>query len=218
MGQMAQPITVDVKISQELRDLLSDRSRREAPDASAGPLAPAVPAAEPDVAAPDAAAPDTGSRQRPDKANPPAPQAVPLVPVVLRRDGDRPLRFRGACLLAFDGPLTLGDCLCAQRVQLFQDAAGGLVLALSLTPSEDAPARPIHRCYELMEGVGLGPVLASWLRLIDVHIGRRTGAVPPAPDAPPDAPPDTQHPDLTGWFHDLTAHCLVPRQTPNERT
>lgn len=147
---------VSITISPDLR-----RLRRGGGATGTIPDPPAIPD-EPHAAPPPAAAPspesgDTGAAE--------AMRAFPhnARPISLRRDGGRPLRFLGLPLLRCQTLTRLPDCgqsghpgdaepsEAIQRLDVYMDRDGALVVATSVDFRGTVPARPLYRAARVLD-------------------------------------------------------------------
>ena len=130
-------INVNVTISDELRSLLAaGRGIVAEPDAIAPPL-PLVPAE-------------------------PVPAPVNWQDIILRRDGQRPLAFRGL-------PIVTRHCAsddlpgrAEQTLSLYVAEDRTVYAALAFQPPHTAPARPLHRCQIIRDQDEFEAFLNSW--------------------------------------------------------
>ena len=121
-----------------------------------------------------AAGPDPRDSVGPE-AETTAPSAPPFAPVRLRRDGARPLTFRGAPLLRRDQPAGRGGMRFHFALYLAED--GGVVANAAARPENPDAAAEVHLARRLTEADGLDG-------LLDAFEPERALPVPAA--APPD--------------------------------
>ncbi len=129
--------------------------------------------------------------------------------ILLRRDGARPVRFRGQPIVSFTGSYDLGGWDCLQDVALFLAQHNQIYLGLSLHPPHGVGARPVFACFEVTE-TPLEPLLARWSTRVRDHIPLQRSV-----DAPP--PPRIAPAEVTAGFHTLTAQCFRAEPAQPER-
>lgn len=223
VSSVTQTLDVSVNVSQILRDLLAGKVPD--PDLAMGDSS----ANEGDVTFPsDAAAAEVtvnaqGETQLeaatdlpPDEAMPGQEVLPPEDPadhwpdILLRRDGARPLRFKGQPIVAFSGACDLGGWGCTQDVTLFLAQHDRVFIGLSLHPPDGMGARPVYDCFEVSQEP-IDQVLTRWSSRVRGHVPLQRSA-----QAPP--PPRIKPAEITAGFHTLTAHCFRAEQAHPERT
>lgn len=203
---MTHSIDVSVTVSQALRDLLAGRDRSDdTPSSGTDPEAEDLVSSSHDTPKEDPHCEDTSATETETTAD----DAIPWPFILLRRDGDRPTRFRGQAVVGFSGPCDLGGWDCTQDVTLFVTQHREVYLSLSLHPPEGAGARPVFDCFEMTQ-TPLDHVLARWSTRIRDHIPVQRSVTAPA--VPQIAPAD-----VSAGFHTITAHCFRAEPSHSER-
>lgn len=131
-----------VTISPAMRALFAEMKARLSPDDAPGPVATAAARPEPLTGAPRSA----------------APGAAPIVS--LRRDGARPLRFRGAPILRRDR--LAGEGGMRFSLALYLSDAGEVIAAAAARPEDGRDAAEVHVAEALAEPDSLPRLLARF--------------------------------------------------------
>lgn len=207
---MTHSIDVSVTVSQTLRDLLGGRTPDAAPGGVEDPVDETQAKGSESASAHVAPLADATTKAEATFAADASAGPTDHWPVVLlRRDGDRPARFRGQSVLSFSGPCDLGGWDCMHDVALFVAQHRQVFLGLSLHPPRGVGARPVFDCYEVSQ-TPLDHVLARWSTRIRDHIPVPRSVTAPA--APLIAPAD-----VSAGFHTVTAHCFRGEHAHSER-
>lgn len=140
-------VNVDVTISDELRRLL----RGESPPADVAP--PACRTDQPEMT-------------KDHLEEPPEPEVQPQTQVwrdiMLRRDGDRPLKFKGLRLFEWVGMPEGHRSYAQQTLTLYLGSDKTVYACLVLEPDADAPARPAHQCRPIEDVSAFEAFLNTW--------------------------------------------------------
>lgn len=125
----------------------------------------------------------------------------PWHPISLRRDGRRPLRFKGALLVeridCSEAGIQEGADPSSRKLSIFLTEHAQLVVQLSFEPSEELAARPIYRVAALEAPCDLGSFLG------------RTGPETCFGVDPSDKTPEGRH----RFIHDLNLTKEIPGLT-----
>ena len=153
-------ITVEVTVSEELTRLLA-RMRGDKPalpPADEAGLAPVV-TAEPSPT-----------------VEPARPESSYWPEVTLRRDGQRPIIFRGLPVMSRSCTAQVPPGAAEQRLTVYLTAENQLYASLVFEPPQDACAYPSHRCQPIRDRSEFELFLKDWLPELSFETVFATGA------------------------------------------